>query len=115
MNDTLKERSRDGGFPWWGGLVIIIVGVVFLLRNYGVEIQGWWALFILIPAFANFARAWRSYREHGHLTAAARHSIIIGIIISLVASTFLFGVSWGLIWPIFIILIGIGIIWRGMR
>jgi len=82
-----------------------------LLQNLGASLlNNWWALFILIPALGAFANAWRAYQEAGgHLTASARSSLFGGLILTLVAAIFLFNLSWGLLGPILLILIGIGI------
>ncbi|HEY1992343.1 MAG TPA: hypothetical protein VGH71_07755 [Gammaproteobacteria bacterium] len=53
---TDENQGRQG---WWGGLigglVVILIGVVFLLRNLGVQLpfaglHNGWALFIVLGA-----------------------------------------------------------------
>ncbi len=94
---------------WMGGIVLIGVGVIFLLRSLGIfYLHNWWALFILLPAVANFSEAWKSYKQNGHLTTAGRGPFIGGLFMTLIASTFLFSWSWGVIWPVFLIIGGVG-------
>jgi hypothetical protein len=107
-----RRAARGGRFgsAWIGGVVLILLGVIFLAQNLGGFYLGnWWALFILIPAAGAFGTAWNSYQNAGgQITAAVRGSLFGGLILTLVAGAFLFNLNWGLIWPIFIILAGIG-------
>ncbi len=97
------------------GIVLIAIGGIFLLTNLtNLAINNWWALFILIPAFSNFSRAWRSYRENGRLSHSARGSITGGLILTLISSAFLFDfISWEIIWPSFLIILGISALLGG--
>lgn len=104
--DSPKRRDTAA---WVGGVVLILLGAFFLLQNItGFWFGNWWALFILIPAFGSFAAAWRAYQTHGRLTGAARGPLIGGFILLLVAAMFLFNLDWGRLWPLFLILIGVG-------
>ena len=97
-----------------GGLVLITIGVIFLLSQItGFHINNWWALFILIPAFHNMNEAWQSYRANGRLTKHARHSLMGGLLIGMVAVFFLFSLSWNLFWPLVLIMLGIGALLNG--
>lgn len=110
-----EERSPARHNNWIGGVILIAVGVVFLLRNFlGFALDNWWALFILIPAVLNFGRAWNSYQRHGRLSASGRGALIGGLLISTVAFVFLLNLSWGTVWPVFIIIIGIGALLNGL-
>jgi hypothetical protein len=103
--------GRSGG-AWIGGAILIALGIIFLLQNLGAAtLENWWALFILIPAVGAFGNAWRSYQAAGgHLTASARGSLIGGFALTMVAAIFLFNLSWGLLGPLLIILVGIGLL-----
>lgn len=104
-----EQKSVQTNNNWAGGLVLIGMGVLFLLNNLDVfHLNNWWALFILIPALVNFSNAWSSYQQHGRLTAKARGSITGGLILALVAGIFLFSWSWSIMWPVFLILGGLG-------
>lgn len=110
----LKEKEKESttinySNNWIGGLILVAIGVIFLLANTtGFQLHNWWALFILIPALANFGNAWRHYQTDGHLSKGATGSLTGGLILTLVASAFLFNLDWGLIWPVFLIIGGIG-------
>lgn len=97
---------------WILGLVLVGVGLFFLLGNVlpFEFLSNWWALFILIPAAFNLNRAWQVYRREGHMTSKARGSLIGGLLIGAVGLILLFGLDWSKIWPVFIIIIGIGIV-----
>jgi hypothetical protein len=102
-----RRRSGAGG-SWLPGLVLIALGLFFLLGNLlpFTFLTNWWALFILIPALANLSQAWRRYQADGRLSASARGSLIGGLMIGTVALIFLFGLDWGKVWPVFIIILG---------
>lgn len=111
------ERHRTDA-PWIGGVVLLLMGFVFLLQNLGVSfvvLENWWALFILIPAVSALSRAWGSYRRTGRLDQAVIGSAIGGLAILMVALTFLIDLEWDLIWPTFLILAGIGALISALR
>jgi peptidoglycan/LPS O-acetylase OafA/YrhL len=114
--ERLADPSRPGG--WVAGLVLIVLGAMFLLRNMGsfdFPLQNWWALFILIPAVGAFDSAFRMYRAaNNQLTAPARGSLLVGMVLTIVAFMFLFDISWTFFGPVLIILVGIGIIVNAM-
>jgi hypothetical protein len=103
-------RPRSG--PVLGGLVLVALGVIMLLRNLGTDLpllRNWWALFILIPAVQSFDRARRIYRRNGsRVTDDAMWAFIGALALTMVAVTFLFGLSWSIAWPVFLILAGLG-------
>lgn len=99
---------------WMPGVVLIAIGVIFLATNLGgFHLNNWWALFILIPAVSNFSSAWQNYKVNGRLQKAGRGSITGGLILTLISFTFLFGWDWGVIWPIFLIIGGVGALLGG--
>jgi uncharacterized membrane protein YhaH (DUF805 family) len=110
--ERLADPSRPGA--WVVGLILVVLGTMFLLRNTGtfyVPFKNWWALFILIPAVGAFDSALRTYRHAGNqLTAPARRSLLVGAVVTFVTIMFLFDFSWTYFGPILIILIGIGLI-----
>lgn len=92
----------------WFAATLILVGSIFLLRNYaGLEIGNWWALFILLPASGSLAAAWTAWRSRMH-PAAVTGPLLAGLAMLTVAAIFLLDLQWGQIWPIFLILGGIG-------
>jgi hypothetical protein len=106
------EHRRRGGDGWIAGVVLLILGVIFLLRNLGIAnfaFDNWWALFILIPAVGSFATAYRVYQNNGgHMSEGVRGPLIGGLIMAMVAAVFLLGLSWAVIWPVFLIVAGVG-------
>ena len=115
-DERLADPSRPGG--WMAGLVLIVLGVMFLMRNTGAfdfPLQNWWALFILIPAVGALDSGFRTYRAAGnHLTAPARGSLLVGLVLTFVAAMFLFDISWTFFGPVLIILVGIGILFTAL-
>ena len=93
-----------------GGVVLILIGGIFLFSNLtgGFPFNNWWALFILIPAVASLGNAYREYQAAGQLNSKARGSLIGGLIMTFVAAVFIFDWDWGAIWPVFLIIGGIG-------
>lgn len=100
-----------------GGLILILIGAFFLLRNFGLMnvplFDNWWAIFILIPAVASLLNAWRTYQAHGRFTGEVIGSFIGSLVLFCVALIFLLQLDWGDIWPIFLILGGLSILLRG--
>lgn len=127
--DRLKEEEREAMFEGENekadvpqhrsglitGLVLIGLGVVFLWQNlFGYELlENWWALFILIPAVSRLAYAWRASRARGNWGGAAGHSLTWGLVLATVALIFLFGLEFGNLWPVLIILVGVSLLLRG--
>ncbi len=111
IEDASGEAKQDGG-SWIIGVVLIALGGLFLLSNVlSVSfVTNWWAVFILIPALYNLNRAWQSYRQNGRLTAGGRSALVGGLLILTVALIFLLNLDWGVVWPVFIIIIGLGLL-----
>lgn len=111
-----EETACDGRSGSWGfGLALIIVGVLFMLGNFtGFRLDNWWALFIFIPAMGAFGSFLSSVRRKGGMNREAFGSLIGALIITTVALIFLLGLNWGTIWPIFLIIGGIGALFSGM-
>ena len=110
--ERFADPSRPGS--WVVGLILILLGGLFLLRNTGmfdIPLRNWWALFILIPAIGALDSARRMYQAAGgQLTAPARGSLLVGLVLLLVTAVFLFDLNWSLFGPILIILAGIAIL-----
>ncbi|MEO8757065.1 MAG: hypothetical protein ABI398_04850 [Devosia sp.] len=101
-----------GGLPI-GGLIIIAVGVVFLLGNFGFHLPPhWWAVLLLIPAVGLLVTAIRFYRVDGNFTGRAMGPTVGGGILLAMALAIFFGLNWGLFWPIVLIVVGLAIIAR---
>ena len=111
-----RRAHRHDATPWLGGVILIVLGLIFLAQNFGVAtLNNWWALFILIPAVGAFSAAWRRYQAAGEsLTSDALGSLIGGLILTAVSLTFLFNLNLGsngnLLWPILLILGGVAVL-----
>ncbi len=104
-----ERHERHDTPPWILGGVLIIIGVALLLSNVtGLHMNNWWALFILIPAFASLANAWRLYQAQGSATEAVMGPLVGGVILLFVFAMFFFNFNWGQWWPVLLILAGAG-------
>lgn len=110
--DSHSRRGRHHQLPWMGGAILIFIGIVFLIKEMvPVQLDNWWALFILIPAFSSFASAWSTYQREQRLTSVVRGSFIGGIILTCVAIFFLFQIKLGQYgWPILLIIAGVAVL-----
>lgn len=105
--DSSSHRWRV--FP---AIAIIAIGVLFLANNLGYNLAfldrgNWWALIILLAAFAPLVRAYEVYRARGRIDVEASHSLLSAAGIVLVGVLFLFELDWGTWWPLFVILGGL--------
>lgn len=110
-----QARGEHGwGGPWIGGVVLIVIGVLFLLQNFGWHLpKNWWAAFILIPALGSLMAARRSYEMNGgNLDARVLGPGVVGLVLVALAVALFLGVDWGIFWPIILILIGMGVMAR---
>jgi hypothetical protein len=107
-----RAARGSGSGAWIGGTILIALGLIILLQNLDLfAFDNWWALFILIPAIGAFGAAWRNYVAAGRrLTGPARGSLLGGLVMTLVAAVFLFGLNWGILGPVLVILVGAGIL-----
>jgi O-antigen/teichoic acid export membrane protein len=107
-------RSSGKTAPFIAGLLLVILGAVFLLQNFGnfsIPFKNWGALFLLIPVIALFDRCYRIYRNNGNqLTPQARGAGVTGMILLAVTGIILFDLNWTIWGPVLIILAGIGIL-----
>lgn len=109
--ERLGDPSRKS--TWMAGLILIILGGMFLMQNMGsnIPLKNWWALFILIPAIGAFETGIRIYRHAGNqLTAPASGSLLVGGVLTVVTLGFLFNINWTFFGPALLILAGIGVL-----
>lgn len=107
-------ESKPGYRSWSGlaaGVAVIIVGLLFLMNNFGVRLgfegyHNWWALFILVGAAGPLGYAVQRYRSKGKLDNTVLSSLLSAVSIIIVALIFLLDLSWDLWWPLFIIIGG---------
>ena len=118
-----RRAARHGGgaagsYNWAGGLILIVLGGIFLLQNMNLlgTFDNWWALFILIPAIGSFASAWSHYRRTGgQWNSSVTGSVIGGLVLTSVAGAFLLDWNIGQLWPIFLIIGGLSVLLGARR
>jgi hypothetical protein len=109
--DRISHRGSNRLFV---GLVLVMIGVVFLLQQIGgFSLRNWWALFILIPAFGSFSSAWVAYRSSGRINEGVRAGLGGGLIVFVLALMFLFNLDWSIYWPLMILAPGITVLLNG--
>lgn len=114
-DETAVGESHGANMAWIPGLVLIAIGAFFLLNNFtDFRLNNWWALFILIPAFGSLGNFLRAYNRDGRLNNEARGSLIGSLILFFITAVFIFGWSWGTIWPVFLIIGGLGALLSGL-
>lgn len=112
MQTQSNEPTRRYQYRIFPALVVVAIGVIFLIRNLGVEIPfldiaNWWAWFILIAALVPLFRAYETYRTRGRVDAEVGNSLLTAAAMLLVATMFLLGLDWKVWWPLFVILGGL--------
>lgn len=116
MQPSLPEARAEGARGGLvAGVILIILGIVFLGQVWGwFTLDNWWALFIFIPAAFAFASARGAYRRRGGFSREVAGSLTGGLVLSFVALMLLFDWDWGLLWPVFLVLAGLGMLlgWR---
>ena len=111
MNQNQNDNQQN--YPIIAAIALIIIGAIFLLRNFDVIRLGrnWWALFMLIPIAYSLSAAWRHRQKSGgKFTPAVRSSLVGAVTLAVVMTIFLFGLNWGAMWPVFLIIGGIAMI-----
>ncbi|HTF86050.1 LiaF transmembrane domain-containing protein [Cellvibrio sp. ARAG 10.3] len=110
QQDT-SRKSKTRSATWPLGLAIILIGVVLLARNLGVDffflhLDNWWALFILVASVGPLQQAYVAYRREG-FGAAMANSLVSAAFIIFIALIFLIDLSFFTWWPVFVILGGL--------
>lgn len=101
-----RVDRRAGGLGWLTGLILIVIGVLYLLDNFGYlpDVANWWALFILLPAVAMLSAALGAYRRNGGQWAPAMVGPLLGgLLLGGLSAALLFGFDYGWLWPLFLI------------
>jgi hypothetical protein len=65
---------------------------------------------LLIPAVGSLDDAWRRLRRARRLDASVRGPLVSGALLLLLTAIFFFGLSWSATWPLFLIIIGLGML-----
>lgn len=104
------QETRRSGLGWVAGLILIVLGVVFMLQSAGIMVGNWWTVFIFIPALVNFYTMFRVWRKERRFTAAATGSLTGGLLLTTVATILLLELDWSKAWPAILISIGVGLV-----
>jgi uncharacterized membrane protein len=122
MTDSNGSEQRPRDVTWPGvplvGLGIVLVGAIFLARNFGWDFplpDRWWALFVLIPAGGALVTAARLYNQDNRLTERVIGAATVGLLMLTTALILFFDLEWGTWWPVMVIIVGLGILARGRR
>jgi hypothetical protein len=99
----------------WSGSFLVGLGVIlFVLNGLRISMENWWALFILLPAFALFYGGHVIRRKgNGRLPFLARFNFALGLIIAVVAVMFLINLDWSLWWPLMLVTPGLSMLIAG--
>lgn len=97
------------------GLIMIGLGTIFLLEALDLFSMDWskiWPLFILVPGVFLLVNAWREYAQDGDFDRGQAFSGVMAILVGVI---FFFDMDWGKVWPLFLIVPGIGMLlgWIG--
>ncbi len=109
----VKGNKRDPYSGIFGGLILILLGVLFLLATMDViSWADWWAYFLVgLGGIFIIEFIFRS------VTAAYRHQhrgkLVVGIVLLIVGGAHILGmVSW---WPLILIAIGVIIVFTSLK
>ena len=121
-NHGTNKGNAKGSSNLWMGLIFIFGGIAILLNQLDLlpfELN-WWALFILMPAAGFLSGAYNRFRANENLFSmdvafpALIGLFLVGLSISLLVGA-AWNINWSLIWPVMIILIGLGMIFGRSR
>jgi hypothetical protein len=111
---AMRGHGPGFGGPVVGGVILIVIGAVLLAQNMGLHLpDNWWAAFLLIPAGGSLVAATRAYREDGGMSRRASGALVAGLIFLALTIALYVGVNWGLLWPVILLVIGVGLVARG--
>jgi peptidoglycan/LPS O-acetylase OafA/YrhL len=116
-----RQYGRDmqwaPGGSWVIGLILIGLGAIFLAQNFGYPVpRNWWALFILLPAFACFGGAWSMYQRNGRrITPPVTSALVTGLFLTALSAILLLGIDLGKFWPVILIVLGVAALLGGGR
>ena len=105
-----RAARRAGALGWIAGLILIVIGALYLLQDFGIlpEFTNWWALFMLLPAVGTLSAALGGYRRNGgHWTPEVTAPFLAGLLFLDITAVFLFNLNYDWLWPLFLIAAGL--------
>ena len=106
-----ERRANHGSIygSWLPGIILILLGGIFLAQNYfGTTLRNWWALFILIPALSTLTTAYALWRDGRGQWAIG--PLLVGLGFVALTAIFLLDLPIGQLWPVFLIVAGLGLL-----
>jgi hypothetical protein len=105
---TPPAPRREHETNWIPGVILIVLGAIFLLGTLtGYQLQNWWAVFLLIPALGGLTEAYRRYRGGEGFTRRVQSNLFIGLLLTALACVFLFNLNMALFGPLLLVLLGV--------
>jgi hypothetical protein len=100
------------------GLILILIGGLLLMQAFGVTLPSrWWALLLLVPAAIALVVAWITYRREQRLSLASAAPFAGAVALVLLTLVILadIAITWSVIGPVALILVGAGLLGRGFH
>lgn len=106
----------------WIGLGVLFIGAGFLLKNLGIldlsSLVGtykWWAIAILVPGFGALINGLAVSVSARKFSGAAFGLVIFGLATLLVGAIAFLGISWTILGPALLILLGLAVLFGIFR
>lgn len=116
--DLDAKRQFEAIYQPWAiltGLGAITLGTGFLLKNLAIYdpatlMTNWWGLTIFFPAAGGLISAIVAVQKRGHLDWIFWSNLIVAVCVAIVALVAVLGLSWNILGPVIIIVIGLGLL-----
>jgi hypothetical protein len=108
MKDRIPQRSGRSHLVF--GIVLLLLGTAMLLMNLGYQLPA--AVWSYYPLPLILLGLWGLIHPTRHLNRSGACWLLAAGIYCLVSTFQLFGLNWGLAWPIFVIAGGLSMIFR---
>lgn len=107
MNSTAYKQQNPMSEARTGLFLVIAGGMAFAANAFGLALENWWALFILLPATSFHLMARQVAKsEKGGAHAGSRVLNGLSLIVFTVAAMFLLNLDWGQWWPLMLLASG---------
>jgi hypothetical protein len=84
---------------WIVGFSFLLMGVIFLVQNLtGWQMDDWWYLFLIVPAFASFITAWQRSKESEQIQSwRILRPLALGLFLLAMMFVLIFNLGWFMI------------------